>query len=369
MTHDPYKALYIHIPFCASRCRYCDFETAAVPIESTQIDDYIDLLNTEIRRWAKQGELDAIETIYLGGGTPTHIGNKRLTSLLYMLSVSLPQRSNFEWSMEANPESLTEALVKDAWAMGVNRLSMGVQSFDDGVLAFLGRPHTALDALRAIETARTRFENVSIDLICGIPGQTLAGFCDDVKRVAELGLGHLSVYPLTIEEHTPLYADMLKGRIPDVDPDEQAEMMIAAAELLTSVGMYRYEVASYAKPGFECKHNIAYWTGVPYLGIGTSAASMTQDATHRMRMQNGQITDDLDRAGMEAEDLMLMMRMAQGVGVERVAQAEAFLPEVRACFDELEEMGLVELRDNRYRPTDKGWLCGNELYGRIFDLA
>ena len=153
------------------------------------------------------------------------------------------------------------------------------------------------------------------------------------------------------------------------DDDVEAAHMEIAARVLAEAGYERYEVASYARPGFECRHNIAYWTGVPYLGLGRSAATMTQNAERRMRVQDGRVTDDMDARGMAAEDLMLGMRMTCGVPDELVEAAAVLLPDAPAVLAELEGEGLVAHADGRWRPTDRGWLCGNELYGRLFDLA
>ena len=145
--------------------------------------------------------------------------------------------------------------------------------------------------------------------------------------------------------------------------------MQIAEEVLTEAGFSRYEVASYAKPGFQCKHNIAYWTGVPYLGLGESAATMTQNDTRRMRMKDGEVTDDLTRPQMEAEDLMLGMRMACGVSQERLDSARAWLPGLDDTLKELQRMGLARFQEDRFVPTERGWLMGNELYERLFELA
>ena len=212
MPHHPYKALYIHIPFCVSRCGYCDFATAAMPCEDRRIDDYIEQLVLEIRKQAKAGELSAIETAYIGGGTPTHIGAARMSSLLYALSVSMDlAKEGFEFTVEANPESLDERLVQDMWALGVNRLSIGVQSFDDSLLRVLGRDHDAERARRAIGEAQRRFENVSIDLMCGLPGQSDELFEASLREAVSLGVKHVSVYPLAIEPHTPFDQLVLAG--------------------------------------------------------------------------------------------------------------------------------------------------------------
>ena len=231
--HDPYRALYLHLPFCVKRCSYCDFATAAVPAESPQIDEYVEDLCLQIRRKSKEGELGGISTVYLGGGTPSHMGMPRLSMLLYTLGLSMRLEPDVECTMEANPESLTSSMVRDIWALGVNRLSIGVQSFDDHVLGILGRAHDAQGAKRAIACARERFENVSVDLMCGIPGQSIESFEDSVKTAIECGVSHVSVYPLTIEPHTPFDAMVLSGQLAEPDDDVEAEHMQAAERILS----------------------------------------------------------------------------------------------------------------------------------------
>ncbi len=369
MPHDPYKALYIHLPFCKHRCAYCDFTTRAIACDSPEIDEYIDELVLDIRRKAKEGELSAIETVYLGGGTPSYIGQARLSKLLYVLGVSMNLTPDVECSMEANPDSLTPALIRDVYALGVNRLSIGVQSFDDGLLATLGRVHDSDCAKQAITDALERFDNVSVDLMCGVPGQTPDMFQEDVQTALDLGVKHVSVYPLTIEDHTPFRRMVDAGEIEDVNQDHEALMMSMAPNVLVPAGFHRYEVASYALDGYECKHNIAYWTGVPYLGLGISAVTMTQNEARRMRVQDGQVQDDLDRRQMCAEDLMMKMRMTRGVSDEELFAAAALIPEAIDAFNSLVRDNLVKREDGRWKPTFGGWLLGNELYGRIYELA
>lgn len=369
MSHDPYKALYLHIPFCVKRCAYCDFATAEVATGSPVIDDYVEQLCIDIRRKAKEGELASIQTVYVGGGTPSHIGMSRLSMLLYTLSLSMRLEPDVECTMEANPESLNDRMVRDIWALGVNRLSIGVQSFDDDVLSFLGRAHDAARARKVIQIARERFENVSVDLMCGIPGQSAQSFASSVQKAVDLGVTHVSVYPLTIEPDTPFASMIALGSMEEPDDDVEAEHMQIAERILQEAGFHRYEVASYAKPGFECRHNKAYWTGVPYLGLGRTAATMTQNSQRRMRVQDGQVTDDLDERQMAAEDLMLGMRMSEGVGSDLVDRAASLMPETLSVFGSLEEEGLVYREAGRFKPTEKGWLCGNQLYGALLDLA
>lgn len=367
--HDPYRALYVHLPFCVSRCAYCDFTTHAVPADDREIDEYIDHLVLDVRRKAREGELGSIETVYIGGGTPSHVGLARLSKLLYTLSLSMHLTPEVECTMEVNPESLTESMVKDIWALGVNRLSIGVQSFDDDVLGVLGRVHTADDARRAIEMAHMRFENVSVDLMCGIPGQSVASFEGSVREAIRMEVGHVSVYPLTVEPHTPFDAAVLSGVMSEPDDDVAAAHMELAARILAESDFERYEVASYARPGFVCRHNIAYWTGVPYLGLGQSAVTMTQCRDRRMRLQDGRVTDDLNARQMTAEDLMLGMRLARGISDDQVKAASMLLPNTGVVLEGIERLGLIIRHGDHWRPTERGWLCGNELYGRLLDLA
>lgn len=369
MPHDPYKALYVHIPFCVSRCAYCDFATRATSADAPEVAAYVEDLVMQMRRKGKGGELADIETVYFGGGTPSHLGTRYLTQLLYTLGLSMHLTPDVECTVECNPESLDVNLVRDMWALGVNRLSIGVQSFDDGLLRVLGRAHDSDDARRAVCAAQDRFENVSIDLMCGLPGQTEEMLRASLREAIDLGVKHISIYPLTIEDHTPFAKMVARGQMEEPDEDTEATHMQIAADVLEKAGFERYEVASYARPGYESRHNTAYWTGVPYLGLGASATTMTQNAERRMRMQDGQVTDDLNANQMAAEDLMLGMRMSRGVGVDQVERAAALLPDALAVFAELESLGLVKREDARFKPTIAGWLCGNELYGRIFDLA
>lgn len=370
MPHEPYKALYLHIPFCKSRCAYCDFRTKASKSDSRAVSTYVEWMISEIRRASREGELGEIETVYIGGGTPTHIGSKHLSSILYALGTSMHLTPDVECTVEANPESLDSRLVADIWALGANRISIGVQSFDDSLLQVLGRIHSSDDAKNAICHARTRFENISIDLMCGLPGQTLQQFSDSLDEAICMDVPHVSIYPLTIEKGTRFEREMRKGRLELPDDDLVADMMELAAQKLTQAGLRRYEVASYAKPGFESRHNIAYWTGKPYLGIGDSAVTMTQNDERRMRVQDGIVTDDLTPREMAAEDLMLSMRMTDGIDASRFAELSKRLCRPNEKMEELEGLGLVKRKEGGgWSPTERGWICGNELYGSILDLS
>lgn len=366
---EPYGALYIHVPFCVRKCAYCDFRSQALPREDRAMDEWLDDMVLSIRRASREGLLGSLKTVYVGGGTPSHLGLSRLSKLLYTLTLSMHLTPEVECTMEANPESIDERMVKDLFALGVTRISLGVQSFDDAVLRILGRPHSALDAERAISAIKQRFENFSIDIMCGIPGQSLASLKQSVRRAVALGVPHVSVYPLTIEEGTPFMRLLQAGELPEPDPEAAADAMEAAARILEAAGYERYEVASYALPGFACRHNMAYWTGVPYLGLGEGAVSMRQSAERRERLEGGVLVDSLDAQQMLAEDLMLKMRMSRGVSEAEVELCDFVLEGCQRTFDRMLKLGLVALEEGRYRPTQLGWLCGNEIYSRILELA
>ncbi len=366
---DPYKALYIHIPFCKQRCKYCDFPTNAVSFDSLEIDSYLEHLIAQIRTYSNNDLLGSIQTVYIGGGTPTYLGNKRLSSLLYALSISMHLTTDVECTLEANPDSLTSSMVKDCYALGVNRISIGVQSFNDYLLNQLGRIHSSEQAKQAITNAKERFENISIDLMCGLPGQTLPQFKEDLLTALSLGVSHISIYPLTIEEGTPFYSLEQQGKL-ILDEDLEAECMEFAESFLSSKGMHRYEVASYAYPGYKSRHNSAYWNSIPYLGIGTGAVSMRQNDLYRQRFsETDGIIEELDIFQMAAEDLMLRMRMSEGVSDEEISIAAILLPETNKALNALEQDGFVCHQNNRWKPTHKGWLFGNQLYGRLLELA
>ena len=267
------EALYLHIPFCVSRCAYCDFATSACN-DDARMDAYVDALCVQLRRAAKAGLLGQVKTIYIGGGTPTHLGSRRLNTLVYTISLSVNLENVVEFTCEANPESIDERMVADLFSLGVNRFSLGAQSFDDAVLAGYGRVHDAAAIDAALAAVRTRTGNVSLDLICGGPGQSMESWRQSLRHAIDADVAHVSIYPLLLEDDTLLARRVKAGECAIADDDLQADMMLAASELLEAAGFERYEVASYAKPGYQSLHNTAYWTGVEYLGLGAGASSM-----------------------------------------------------------------------------------------------
>lgn len=267
-----YRALYLHIPFCRAKCLYCDFDSRALTgcaLEEA-IGAYCEGLSAQVDAHGNAGELSEVETVYVGGGTPSLLGG-RLVGLVDLVRAYCEP---VEFTCEANPESFTLDLAQGLRAAGVTRISLGVQSLNASELKAIGRIHSAEQAMLAVAQAKAAGFSTSCDVMCGLPGQTLDTFAETLRSLVTLNPDHVSVYPLQLEEGTPLARMEEAGEMEVPDEDFQAQCMDLAAEVLEEAGYERYEVASYAKPGHRCRHNIAYWTGKPYLGLGRSAASM-----------------------------------------------------------------------------------------------
>lgn len=369
---------------------------------------YCDALAAQIDAHGRAGDLAEVQTVYIGGGTPSLLGVRLVELVRRVLGYCDP----VEFTCEANPESFTAELARSLRAAGVTRVSLGVQSLQADELRVIGRIHSVEQALEAVALAKGAGFSTSCDLMCGLPGQTLDAWRDTLKRVLLADPDHVSVYPLQLEEGTPLERLEAAGKIEVPDEDFQAQCMDIAAELLHAHSYECYEVASYAKPGHRCQHNIAYWTGVPYLGLGRSAASMcaatgdvslllentfdgtpdsesdgTSDGAAGRSSANSSTArirfTQLDDAGEEfdhefltpreamAEDLMLACRMTDGIGPELLARAIRVIPadELSAACDRAVEWNLAAWDNGSLKPTHLGWLDGNKLFGIFWDLA
>lgn len=406
-------ALYVHVPFCAQKCRYCDFDSQSVaPCDlDAALDAYFEHLYTRLDAFGNAGALRQIRTVYVGGGTPSLAG-ERLVKLARRISMWCKP---VEFTCEANPESLTAGLATALDEAGVTRISLGVQTLDNTELAVIGRIHDAERALEAIATVKDVGLDVSCDLMCGLPGQTMASWQYTLDGALAAAPHHVSVYPLTLEEGTPLYRMACRDDSLEPDEDFQAACMDVARERLSSAGYHPYEVASYAHDGHECAHNIAYWTGQGYLGLGRSAAGMldaedfdrlaglfpdvpARGDAHRVRLV--QRDDDatvfeaeyLSQREAAAEDLMLACRMTRGVASDLLVRVARVIPAdgLTAACDRALELGLATWVPEtlgvhegpftsadvvaghvraRLAPTHLGWLDGNMLFELFWDLA
>lgn len=406
-------ALYVHVPFCAQKCRYCDFDSRSfAPCNmSVALDTYFEQLYARLDAFGDAGALAQIRTVYVGGGTPSLAG-ERLVEFARRISAWCKP---VEFTCEANPESLTAELATALAGVGVTRVSLGVQTLDNAELTAIGRIHDAERALAAISTVKDAGLDVSCDLMCGLPGQTQESWLRSLEGVLAAAPHHVSVYPLTLEEGTPLYRMACRDESLEPDEDFQAACMDMAREHLSAAGYHPYEVASYALEGRECAHNIAYWTGQGYLGLGRSAAGMldagdfdrlaglfpgaaARGAACRVRLvqrDDAATTFDaecLSEREAAAEDLMLGCRMTRGIGSDLLVRSASVIGEdelVSAC-DRALELGLVtwvpadvgehtgrvtskDVIAGRVRarlaPTHLGWLDGNVLFELFWDLA
>ncbi|MDQ3814592.1 MAG: radical SAM family heme chaperone HemW [Armatimonadota bacterium] len=267
--------LYVHIPFCARRCPYCNF---AIHIGAREnfVADYLAMLRRELEAALDEqvayAAAQPLTSIYFGGGTPTSLSAEQLADLLRLIRDRIAVAPDAEISIEANPDGLDEAKLTALCAAGWNRISFGAQSFDDAALKQLGRTHTAAQIEAVFEVARRAgFNNINVDLIFAVPGQSRASWQDTLARATALRPEHLSCYSLTVETGTPFARRVQQGRLIPVENDEQAVLMQDAERILHAAGWRRYEVSNYARPGYECRHNLNYWRGGDYLACGCGA--------------------------------------------------------------------------------------------------
>jgi oxygen-independent coproporphyrinogen-3 oxidase len=265
-------SLYVHVPFCLSKCPYCDFNTYQ-GIES-QFGDYLSAVVAEMTGWSHALGRPAVNTVFLGGGTPSYLPDGDVGRILEAIAANYGVGGDAEITAECNPNDLTAQRCADLKAAGINRISIGVQSMDNGLLAMLGRRHDADEAAEALQRCRSAgFDNVNLDLMYGLPRQSLKQWRDTVARTVGLGPEHLSLYALTLEEGTPLRRWVEQGRLPEPDPDAAADMYDLARSALADAGYRHYEISNWSRPGQESEHNLAYWRNLQWLGVGPGAHS------------------------------------------------------------------------------------------------
>ncbi|MCY4528180.1 MAG: radical SAM family heme chaperone HemW [Chloroflexi bacterium] len=397
----PPIALYVHIPFCETKCPYCDFNTYA-KIESL-IPDYVAALRTEIELWAGLLGGPPVRTVFFGGGTPSYLPFGDISALMTTISESFPLEDDAEVTLEANPGDFTPDKLSHFLNAGINRLSIGVQSFDDDLLRLLGRRHSAADAVEAYRMSNDAgIDNVSIDLMYGLPHQTIDLWRETLARTADLHPPHVSLYALTLEGGTPMEHSVTQGTLPPPDADLAADMYAMAEQDLGALGYRHYEISNWAVDGKLGLHNIVYWRNEPYLGVGPGAHSSLakhrfsnlkppREYIRRIRDQfptSIALSDDalatyaticsmpvvdtiefIDRPLEMAETMMLGLRLDSGVSITEfearfgVTPIEAYREEL----DELQPTGLVETVDGSIRLTDKGRFLSNEVFVRFFD--
>jgi oxygen-independent coproporphyrinogen-3 oxidase len=370
-------SLYLHIPFCQRKCAYCDFNS--YPGQEGLFDDYVTGLAREMEMAGPAG----VQTVYIGGGTPTVLPLSLLARLLAGVRRAFQVEAGAELSIEANPGTVDAAGLAGLRALGLNRLSLGVQSFDDGELQVLGRIHTAAEAERALAAARRAgFDNVNLDLIYGLPGQALATWERTLARALALQPDHLSLYALSVEEGTPLAASLACGDLPQPDADLAADMYELAERTLQAAGYLHYEISNWARtPAHRCRHNLTYWRNEPYLGLGAGAHSwaggrrwsnVAWPADYAALVSDGQrplaTREEIDQPLEMGETMMMGLRLLEeGVSFARFRRRFGLEMEQRFGRElaELVELGLIVRDGERVRLSERGHLLGNQVFLRF----
>jgi oxygen-independent coproporphyrinogen-3 oxidase len=367
--------LYVHIPFCSSRCSYCDFATGLY--QSELAERYVAALIEEIGTSRYSGA--NVDTIYFGGGTPSLLAPSQLDRILVTLSQHFEIDPAAEVTLEINPGSVTREKLQAFRSLGINRASFGAQTFDDRELAKLGRSHTAADALKTFTDLRNAgFENISFDLIAGLPGQTLTGWQRNIKQALDLNPEHLSFYLLEVHSGTPLAEHIRRGLQPVPDDDLAGVMYQWMLDEACEAGYEHYEISNLCRAGFHSRHNVKYWTTEPYYGFGCSAHSYDGRArrwsNHRdvlkyvETIENGGSSvveeQELSVTDLRAEALFLGMRMMRGVDARRYR--ESFGVDLREAhaddLDRFRKAGLLEFDGDLIRLTRTGALLSNEVF-------
>ena len=371
MKNNETKAAYVHIPFCSHICYYCDF--AKVLMTGQPVEAYIDELLKEYDSYG----ISSLQTLYIGGGTPSVLPADQLEKLLTHLTKNLDLEELEEFTVEANPSDLTDEVLTVLAQSPVNRISLGVQSFDDKLLKKIGRTHTEAQVYSSIERLRAAgFENITIDLIYGLPNQTMEMVERDVQKFLELDLPHVALYSLILEDHTVFMNRQRRGRLRLPSDDRNADMYEYIIETLTAKGYSHYEVSNFGKIGYESKHNMTYWDNAEYYGVGAGASGYLEGIRyknhgpvhHYLREENKRVNEEvLTRKQRIEEEMFLGLRKKNGVSIERFHKKFGqTLEEIYGTI--IEELTLQKMlfeADGRIRMTEKGFELGNEVFERF----
>jgi len=381
-------SLYLHVPFCLAKCPYCDFYSAAVGKIGVEPDEYLDLAGRELDLLLRENEslrARSLVTLYIGGGTPSLVEPSLYREFFERVRRTFLIDPALEWTLEVNPGTINTDRLDEFLALGVNRLSIGAQSFSEETLARLGRVHRSAETRALLDGLRngvtTRRFIWAIDLIFGAPGQTLAQWQSDLDEAGARQSHHISVYGLTIHEGTPFGDFHRAGRLDLPDEETQRAMFLLARRRLTQAGYEHYEVSNYALPGFRSRHNERYWTGGDYLGLGVAAhsflggvrwANPPDMAYYRQRLKGGQLPRRIEqppegRARL-GEQVMLRLRRLEGIDLaEFQSRFGANLTATYASeIARLTETGLVELAEGRLRLTEEGLLVADAVTAEFF---
>ena len=373
--------IYIHVPFCRSKCQYCDFYSVTTK-DDKLLDGYIDAMCRHIKEAGALTPTYRVDTVYFGGGTPTFFGAEGMAVILSAIRRSFDVANDAEITFEANPDSVSDKLLRRLRAEGFNRVSLGIQTDDDDTLRKLGRPHTYNQAAVAARRIRKAgFRNFSLDLMYGLPGQTLTAWQDTLTHVLGLNPDHISCYGLKIEEGTPLYDYKDLCHIPD--DDTQADMYLSAVEILRSKGYQQYEISNFAKKGMVSRHNMKYWLGGEYLGFGPDASSDFGGKRYTMVRDVYAYVEGIKTGGAVLQDIQeipprerageyIMTRLRTTVGIEAEEYEKQFLLPFGPLEEALERWSeqrlAVKTSAGRWHLTPTGFLVSNSIISDLLIL-
>ncbi|SDI85302.1 radical SAM family heme chaperone HemW [Alteribacillus bidgolensis] len=374
------SAIYVHIPFCKQICFYCDFNKFY--LENQPVNDYVDALGKEIRDAFSINQAQSISSVYIGGGTPTALNNDELEKVILDIKSNAPLLDNeLEFTVEVNPGEAGLDKLKLMKSLGVNRLSIGVQSFDNSLLKKIGRSHSVKEALKTIELARKAgFENISIDLMFGLPGQTIQMWQETITTMLELNIPHVSAYSLKIEEKTMFYNWYRQGKLQAIPEDKEAQMYEELVSRLHAYGYETYEISNFAQKGFESRHNQVYWENKEYFGFGAGAHGYVNGhryanigpLTHYIKaLQQGESvvkeTHEVTTQEMMEEEMFMGLRMKKGVKEEifKKKYGSSYLDVFQEAIQDLQHKELLKDTGGSLHLTKKGRLLGNEVFERF----
>lgn len=371
--------LYIHVPFCVRKCKYCDFLSGPATPEARK--KYVEALTKEIMAYEKRMDDYEVSSIFIGGGTPSVLSGEEIVDLFYALHIAFRIKPTAEISIEINPGTITQEKLMTYRKVGINRLSFGMQSAVDEELETLGRIHTYEQLEKNFKLARRMgFDNMNIDIMSSIPGQTFESYLYSLEKVLQLEPEHISAYSLIIEEGTPFHEMYEQGYLQLPDEEEDRLMYDRTREILDYFGYYRYEISNYAKPGFQCQHNIGYWTRKEYLGLGVGASSLIDNTRFTNIKNRGEYADIVKKEGFCPEDLrenvdmidqkgqiseymILGLRMTDGISMDDFEDTFGISLEdiYGRIIRKFVEMGLLEVQDGWIRFTEKGISVSNSV--------
>ena len=377
--------LYIHVPFCRTRCRYCAFHSQALGRSvsaSSLVRQYVDTLLLELALWGDRLGRQPVSTVFFGGGTPSILPVSVIAALMARIRRYFKLEKGAEITLEGNPESLlARNYLPDLISAGVNRISVGAQSLHAPHLKMLGRIHSARDTIHTVMAARAAgLQNLSLDFMWGLPGQGVRQWLTMLKEVLQVRPEHLSLYGLTLEPGTPLEKDWQHGKVELPPERDQSLMYVEGAELLEAAGYMHYEISNFARMGFQCRHNLGYWEGVEYLGLGPSATSTlcgrrwtnpSVALEWAAAVKSGALDADAETLSVQArvlELIMLRLRTSRGLRVKayRDLTGRDFLRDHKALIQALHERGLIRIRNGYLRFSRSGMLVSNSILAKFF---